>query len=59
MEFRTVQGGAVAATTFAIAFPDSVSGLVISGFQLREGTRGDLFILQLTSSRGVVRQHPV
>lgn len=46
-----LQDGAVAAGTFAIAFPDSVGGLVISGFQLRDGTRGDLFILQLTTAR--------
>ncbi|MFO7894513.1 MAG: hypothetical protein R6U63_12330 [Longimicrobiales bacterium] len=33
--------------TFAIAFPDSVGGLVVSGFERKEGTVGDLFIIQL------------
>jgi hypothetical protein len=33
--------------TFAIAFPDSVGGLVVASFELEEGTVGDLFILQL------------
>lgn len=43
--------GSVDASTFAIAFPDSVGGLVISSFDANEGTRGDLFILQLTENR--------
>lgn len=43
-------GQNVEAATFAVAFHDSVGGLVITSFQLKEGSRGDLFILQLTSS---------
>ncbi len=45
------EGGDVGAGTFAIAFPDSVGGLVLSSFQKGDGTRGDLFILQLTVER--------
>lgn len=41
----------VDADDFAVAFPDSLGGLVIAGFQLDEGTRGDLFILQLVELR--------
>lgn len=41
--------GQVSPATFAIAFADSVGGLVITSFQATTGTRGDLFILQLTS----------
>jgi hypothetical protein len=41
----------VEADDFAVAFPDSLGGLVIAGFQLDEGTRGDLFILQLIELR--------
>ena len=43
--------GSVNASTFAVAFPDSLGGLVISSFEVTEGTRGDLFILQLTENR--------
>lgn len=41
-------GGDLSAATFATAFPDSVGGYVISSFQMTSGSRGDLFILQLT-----------
>lgn len=42
-------GGEVAGETFAIAFADSVGGLVITSFQVTDGTRGDLLVLQLGS----------
>ena len=40
--------GEFAGETFAIAFPDSVGGLVLASFERKSGTVGDLFILQLT-----------
>ena len=42
------EGGDVAAEAFAIAFADSVGGLAITSFRETEGTRGDLFVLQIT-----------
>lgn len=45
----TFSAGGLETATFAIAFPDSVGGLVITSFQLTEGTRGDLFVLQVTA----------
>jgi len=47
----SVDGGQVSASTFAVAFRDSVGGVVITGFQQTDGTRGDLFVLQLTDTR--------
>jgi hypothetical protein len=47
----TFQGIEVSAATFAVAFPDSVGGLVLAGFRQGEGSRGDLFILQLRGQR--------
>jgi hypothetical protein len=44
-------GNDVAAGTFAIAFEDSIGGLAITSFEQTEGTRGNLFILQLTDRR--------
>ena len=41
----------VDADDFAVAFPDSLGGLVLAGFRLDAGTRGDLFILQLVELR--------
>lgn len=43
--------GYLSAADYAVAIPDSVGGLIIASFQLDEGTRGDLFILQLTERR--------
>ena len=42
----TFGAGGLEAATFAIAFPDSVGGLVITSFQLTGETTGDLFVLQ-------------
>lgn len=39
--------GRPAAADFAVAFADSLGGLVIAGFELVDGTRGNLFVLQL------------
>ena len=41
------EDGAVLSGEFAVAFPDSVGGLVMASFHPREGTKGNLFILQL------------
>lgn len=46
-----ISGGELDAADFAIAFPDSTGGLVIATFRKTEGTRGDLFILQLVQQR--------
>jgi hypothetical protein len=46
-----ISGGELDAADFAIAFPDSTGGLVIATFKRTEGTRGDLFILQLVQQR--------
>lgn len=40
-------GDRPAAVDFAVAFPDSLGGLVIAGFEVVAGTRGNLFVLQL------------
>lgn len=47
----TVEAGDIAGGTFAVAFRDSLGGLVITSFQQQNGTQGDLFVLQLTESR--------
>ena len=44
-------GSDVAPGTFAVAFADSIGGLVMTGFSKTMGTRGDLFILQLLNLR--------
>lgn len=49
--YPNFSGGALDASDFAVAFPDSVGGLVISSFEATEGSRGNLFILQLTENR--------
>jgi hypothetical protein len=49
--FPSFSNNDVDADDFAVAFPDSLGGLVIAGFRLDEGTRGDLFILQLVELR--------
>lgn len=49
--FPLVVEGDLSAADYAVAIPDSVGGLIIASFQLDEGTRGDLFILQLTERR--------
>ena len=49
--FPSFSNNDVEADDFAVAFPDSLGGLVIAGFQLDEGTRGDLLILQLVELR--------
>ena len=46
------QSEGVLSGQFAVAFPDTVGGLVLASFHPREGRRGDLFILQVTE-RGV------
>ena len=40
-------GGQLGAGTFALAFADSVGGLVITSFQVTDGSVGDLFVLQI------------
>lgn len=52
-----ITGGELDAADFAIAFPDTVGGLVIATFKKTEGTRGDLFILQLVQRRTEVFNH--
>lgn len=47
----SVDGGQISASSFAVAFTDSVGGVVIAGFQLKDETRGDLFVLQLKDTR--------
>lgn len=44
-------GSELSPGTFATAFPDSVGGLTITAFARTNGTRGDLFILQLGDRR--------
>lgn len=41
------EGGDLSGGMFAIALPDSLGGVVITAFDAREGTVGDLLILQL------------
>ena len=43
-------GQEVDAETFAIAFADSLGGVVVASFELKQGTTGDLFILQLVEA---------
>ena len=40
-------GGQLGAGTFALAFADSVGGLVITSFEVTDGSVGDLFVLQI------------
>lgn len=47
----TLAGNEVVPGTFAIAFPDSIGGVVVSAFRQTVGTRGDLFILQIKERR--------
>lgn len=47
----TFAGDDIRGVEFAVAFPDSVGGLVVAGFRPTDGTRGDLFVLQLVEGR--------
>jgi hypothetical protein len=49
--YPSFSGNNVDAADFAVAFPDSLGGLVLAGVRLAEGTRGDLLILQLVELR--------
>jgi hypothetical protein len=54
--FPSFSQGDVAAVAFAVAFPDSLGGLVIAGFDHAGGTRGDLFVLQLSDDEPALFQ---